>query len=86
MNTSLPAIDRLVELLEALIAAVRGRIDEVFQDVAALIAALNKLAESPSVIATKVDHSVSTICWTVGSCAAALLVGLIYHAHVSRNT
>lgn len=83
MTEALQPFERLAELLEALITAIRGRIDESFVLLTSFVAAITKFSESPEIIATKVDHSVTTICWTTGVCAGLLLIGLIYHAHVS---
>jgi hypothetical protein len=84
MNETLQPFEHLAELLAALITAIRGRIDECMALATTLVAAITKFSEAPEVVAVKIDHSVTTICWTAGGCAVALLIGLIYHAHVSR--
>lgn len=84
MNETLQPFEHLAELLAALITAIRGRIDECMVLATSFVAAITKFSESPEIIATKVDHSVWMVCQTTGVCAGLLLIGLIYHAHVSR--
>lgn len=68
--------ERLASLLESLIIAIRGRIDEVFTLMTSFVAAITKISDAPSIIVTKLDHSVSTICWTT---AGVVLTSIVLH-------